>query len=387
MECRFSVCDYFMYIKGTENSRVVYEGKEVLNAGHVILCGTTHRSEDTINVYALCLQTSALQSPPHKIDGIFYFHDKKWDIKSFICSCKGGNSGRCKHILAVLLSCTSPFRKQISLVLGQRRRAMTQQKYRPVPIAEMECIKKIVAYDVNNDIFTKIYDNLITSLPNSALALRKTGRNNVVENEVDIVEYIFEDKSIETEMLLILNHTTQSILMMELAHHQIQFVDSCCQDLYKKKFSKNVSIILRQDWARKSNRYFYPKGFSNKFTEHGLKYEEIALKVFMNTTGLSVVNCGATNTLGNVLKKIDYVQFKENTYCLKERHKYYAQVQLGMAMLNVQNCKFIIFCSFDSSMAIIDVPFNYEYIKSITFIVKEKYYKNMLHDICEIEKH
>ncbi|KAK4871471.1 hypothetical protein RN001_015595 [Aquatica leii] len=328
MECRFSVCDYFLYIKGTENSKVVYEGEEVLNAGHVILCGTTHRSEDTINVYALCLQTSALQSLPHKIDGIFYFHDKKWDIKSFICSCKGGNSGRCKHISAVLLSCTrttldklEPLSQTDISCAWSTQKSMTQQKYQPVPIAEMECIKKIVAYDVNNDIFTKIYDNLITSLPNSALSLHKTGRNNVVENEIDIVEYIFEDKSIETKMLL-LNHATQSTLMMELAHHQIQFVDSCCQDLYLKKLSKHVCKILSetkqskaewllerkfritgsriyeiytykgQDWSRKSNRYFDPKGFSNKFTEHGLKYEEIALKVFINTTGLSVVNCG-----------------------------------------------------------------------------------------------
>ncbi|KAK5650881.1 hypothetical protein RI129_001910 [Pyrocoelia pectoralis] len=185
----------------------------------------------------------------------------------------------------------------------------------------MECIKKIVEYAVTNDILTKIYGNLITALPNSALALHKTGRNNVVENEIEIVEHICEETSIDTEMLL-LNHATQSTLMMELTHLEIQFVNSCCQDLYKKKLEKNVCKILietkqskaewlserkfritgsriyeiytykGQDWPRKSNRYFFPKGFSNKFTQHGIQYEEIARRVFINTTGLAVIECG-----------------------------------------------------------------------------------------------
>ncbi|KAF2885848.1 hypothetical protein ILUMI_20325, partial [Ignelater luminosus] len=56
-------------MEGNANSQRIYEGEEVFNAGHIILCGRFQHTEaqGCIAIYALCLQTSALHSSPHII--------------------------------------------------------------------------------------------------------------------------------------------------------------------------------------------------------------------------------------------------------------------------------------------------------------------------------
>lgn len=106
-QLKYSLLDYFKYVNGTENSRTVYEGEQVVNAGHVILCGITEEHPDSLKLYALCLQTSALQSAPHTIEGVFDIKDDETCmVRKATCSCKAGKSGRCKHISAVLIFCT-----------------------------------------------------------------------------------------------------------------------------------------------------------------------------------------------------------------------------------------------------------------------------------------
>ncbi|XP_031329650.1 uncharacterized protein LOC116160569 isoform X1 [Photinus pyralis] len=250
-------------------------------------------------------------------------------------------------------------------------------------------------------------------------------------------------------MMSILNHATQSILMMELYHFHVNFIGSCCKELFDKHLLKDIDEILLKtkqskefwnierkfrvtgsriyelytyksdDWQKKANRYFNPISFMNKFTKHGIEQKPVARQIFMDATGLKVVECGlvvshfnswlgyspdgiivdqdgnpkelieikcpfagATETIGSVVPKLKYLQLEDNIYELKKKHKYFAQVQLGMAMLNVFNCKFIIYCSFDKSMLILDVPYNYDFSKTLLFNVKGKYFKKMLHVMC-----
>jgi SWIM zinc finger len=80
--------------------RPFVEGEAILKAKHIMECGLTSRTEQEFRVLGLCLQSSHLNSRPHEI--------KIW-VKataspkiSGTCSCKAG-SGKCKHIVAVLL--------------------------------------------------------------------------------------------------------------------------------------------------------------------------------------------------------------------------------------------------------------------------------------------
>lgn len=70
---------------------------------------------------------------------------------------------------------------------------------------------------------------------------------------------------------------------------------------------------------------------------------------------------------------------------LKEKHKYYAQVQMGMAVLNLKNAQFVIYDSYDKSIITINVPFNESFEMSMLKSLKETYYNIMLHEICENE--
>ena len=96
----------FSYLNCNASSRSIVEGEENLNSNHIILTGITEENEDSKDVYALCLQTSALRSCPHEIKGKLLISNNKVTISQFSCTCKAGLSGTCKHISAVLLKCT-----------------------------------------------------------------------------------------------------------------------------------------------------------------------------------------------------------------------------------------------------------------------------------------
>ncbi|KAJ8957216.1 hypothetical protein NQ318_007778 [Aromia moschata] len=105
-DIRLSILKYMEYLDDTVNSKCVYEGEHILNAGHLILSGKTNVTTEFINIYALCLQTSALNSNPHEISGSLNISGSTVTVGRMLCSCKAGNSGKCKHISAVLIRCT-----------------------------------------------------------------------------------------------------------------------------------------------------------------------------------------------------------------------------------------------------------------------------------------
>lgn len=102
---RLSLVPYFKYLGSNIASRNVREGEEVLNANHLILCGSTKLCPEVVDIYALCLQTSALTAAPHIIQGSIEL-EPNICISKMSCSCKAGAGGKCKHISAVLLHCT-----------------------------------------------------------------------------------------------------------------------------------------------------------------------------------------------------------------------------------------------------------------------------------------
>ena len=97
------------------SSRNLMEGQKVVNSGMIIMCGVTSKSNESIELFALCLQTSALTSEPHTITGTLKINDSNNNdsdeknvvtINRMSCSCKAGTSQSCKHIVGVLLHCS-----------------------------------------------------------------------------------------------------------------------------------------------------------------------------------------------------------------------------------------------------------------------------------------
>ena len=57
------------------SSRNLIEGQKVVNSGMIIIIGVTSKSNESIELFALCLQTSALTSEPHTITGTLKIND------------------------------------------------------------------------------------------------------------------------------------------------------------------------------------------------------------------------------------------------------------------------------------------------------------------------
>jgi hypothetical protein len=95
----------FKYLEASADSRCVVEGEGVLLGKLLLLCGVTKIVDNRYSVAGLCLQTSALKSAPHKINGELQLTGCEVEIHRFTCTCKAGLSGTCKHISACLFYC------------------------------------------------------------------------------------------------------------------------------------------------------------------------------------------------------------------------------------------------------------------------------------------
>lgn len=63
---KLSILEYMKYIGGSEHSKCVVEGENVINARHFILAGKMDATSEVMSIYGLCLQSSSLDSVPHE---------------------------------------------------------------------------------------------------------------------------------------------------------------------------------------------------------------------------------------------------------------------------------------------------------------------------------
>ena len=172
------------------------------------------------------------------------------------------------------------------------------------------------------------------------------------------------------------------------------------------------------DWKKKSISYFYPKTFKSKYTNHGIAHEQAAITEYEKYTGTTVTKCGAvisrtvawlsyspdgiiltngkpslllevkcpyagkSQSINEVLPSLKYLTIDNENIIFKEKHEYYAQIQMGMAILNVMSTHFMIYASSDVTFIIINVPYNENYILNILTTVKKNYCDKMIHYIC-----
>jgi hypothetical protein len=187
-----------------------------------------------------------------------------------------------------------------------------------------------------------------------------------------------------------------------------------CYELYTYANNK------KPNWERKSLNYFYPKEHSNKYVQHEIQNEPIAREVYENNYQLKVHQCGLVvsnnnpwlacspdgvilDENGNVLKLIEIkcpfhekdhniddvvpkLKYLDEHCTLKKRHMYYTQVQLCMAIMNVQVTDLMIFASFDNTSLVIPVPIDEEYVTDLVDTLKRVYFQQMLHFVCTYEK-
>lgn len=78
----------------------------------------------------------------------------------------------------------------------------------------------------------------------------------------------------------------------------------------------------------------------------------------------------------------DYLQIENSRVILKKKHPYYGQVQIGMAVLDLKTCDFIVYSKCSKSFVNIIVPFDELFALDLLKKLQNIYFLNMLHEIC-----
>lgn len=181
---------------------------------------------------------------------------------------------------------------------------------------------------------------------------------------------------------------------------------SICYSLYtymKRQHSKD-------EWIKKINSTFNSSFKGNSDTFRGKICEDKAKVVYEKSTGHKVQELGllilntspwlgySSDGIANknilleikspkndknldvqeLLKTLPYIQFQENKPLLKNHHPYYGQVQLGLCLLALEKCHFVVYDSIHDTTAIVDVPRNDEFIKDLVLTISKCYFEHVL---------
>ncbi|XP_016655892.1 uncharacterized protein LOC107882272 [Acyrthosiphon pisum] len=201
---------------------------------------------------------------------------------------------------------------------------------------------------------------------------------------------------------------------------QFKITGSRCHSLYTYYMSSNKSD---EKWSKKASSYFWPKSFSNKFVKHGIKYEQVARVLYAETTKQKVIQSGfvvhyqtpwlgyspdgivldgsnvpiklleikcpylgSSKSVPELINDLKYIiKNSDGSFSLNKRDAYYAQVQLGLVMLNLETCDFVIYSSLEHKYIILKTDFDYEYCKKMLCTLKIIYFEKLIHDICNMD--
>lgn len=201
---------------------------------------------------------------------------------------------------------------------------------------------------------------------------------------------------------------------------QYRITGSRCYSLFTYY---TTSLKTDAQWALKASKYFWPKSFSNKFVRHGIKYESIAIESYASDSKQKIVPCGfvtshdypwlgyspdgiIVNNLNepiklvevkcpypsctvdsqNCIEKLKFISKNDDgSLILNKKHTYYAQVQLGLVLINLSSCDFIIYNSLQHNYKVINVNFDDKYCKTLLQVLKIVYFEKLLHTICQLK--
>lgn len=206
---------------------------------------------------------------------------------------------------------------------------------------------------------------------------------------------------------------TMNLYSLWLQEQQYRITGTSGYELFTYVSNKNP------DWKRKIQAFIEPKSFKSQFTEYGKSREkearkmlEVILKCDIVETRLVVsqdnpwlgfspdglifqdskpeilieIKCsfkGKTETISTAImqefKKC--LDINENEISLKKKHKYYGQVQLGMAIFNVDKFFLVMYAAFDTSFRIIVVAVDREFIIKLLSLIKAVYYNKIIHEV------
>lgn len=85
-------------------------------------------------------------------------------------------------------------------------------------------------------------------------------------------------------------------------------------------------------------------------------------------------------------RKCRFLQSVNGQLTVRKRNAYYAQVQVGMAVLNLRESRFILYSSKSNTFYVIIVAFDKEYAQKLLAKIKTNYFERMIHIVCKYKR-
>jgi len=175
----------------------------------------------------------------------------------------------------------------------------------------------------------------------------------------------------------------------------------------------NNKVRTESDWDKKLSNVFCSKFKGNEATRYGLESECEAKKIYEDYYKFLMFNVGLLVSKNlpflaaspdsisydgdefrlieiksplkgrdcddeMLLSSLMFLKREGKGWRLKNNHKYYGQVQLSLAVSNLNTCDFIIYSSFSNSIYVIQVEKNVEFLKSYIPTLTKVYFEKII---------
>lgn len=196
-----------------------------------------------------------------------------------------------------------------------------------------------------------------------------------------------------------------------------------CNDTWKEERRKRITgsncRAIRTycknknaDWEGKTARTFFSSFRGNSCTKYGIMNERNAKKIYeekypqfkVTEVGLVIrpetpwlgfspdgvvwpshlieVKCpviGQNVTAIEAAMQMSCLNIDENgNMYFNENHMYFDQIQLGMYILGLKECHFIVYSSFENDIQVFSLEFKEEYVTNMLVALKEAYFVHLL---------
>ncbi|OXU27636.1 hypothetical protein TSAR_004165, partial [Trichomalopsis sarcophagae] len=277
-----------------------------------------------VRITSSCLQTTHIREKPHGIEGKI---NKDGVISRFKRSMKTHRGNITSYICINKLSCTDnkwQWKDKQNLLL---------QKYKPPPLSRHECIqkkRKIKVQELQDNQKKALFDLIKNDLPYCGISKHVQGRHSAYQLKQTTLSTPEEIEAIKN-IFLLQDHK----LMEDEQQQKFSPLSTCCEESLSRLQGNFIEICVK-------TKAYYDECILIGLLE--IKCPFIGKKLDISAT---IINC-----VGKCL------EVKGEQIQLKEKHSYYGQVQLGMALINVEITDFVIYSAVDNEVFILKVKRN-----------------------------
>ncbi|XP_075225249.1 uncharacterized protein LOC142326558 isoform X1 [Lycorma delicatula] len=168
----------------------------------------------------------------------------------------------------------------------------------------------------------------------------------------------------------------------------LNIIASSYKDPYKNEITNDVAL---REFTKKTGCTILPAGNIVNPNAPYLIYHSHALtycrgEIYM--IKLTSPTYGRKTNLTNVIRKYNFIKIVNNEYKIKKTHRFFTKIQIGLAIMKLRKCFYIIHAPYDNGLEIIELESDEKFIKKITKELNKVYFHYALPEFYRLtQKH